>query len=278
VLRACFDIDSDGIADRCMRWRPDGTPIAFDPIADAGLAEAAAAEVPEPVASHSTGPTGDDPRIESSGGAIQVCPYDRACLRFMPRLAEEQSISEVAADADYRRAAVSIVDGDAGRAVVELWDLERGRAYARVPFRGLMRDAVYAFSTRLGRGVLIAIAGSGIDDDIAVTLYGLDGSFRGMLAGGAKKLELTQAIETSGLYLLLEEQPDGRPYLLHAVDLATGAASVRQAIPRNAGAAMVELRRLSPGIIAAAQWGDQLRLDVIDLRTRAVRTLRAPSC
>ena len=40
----------------------------------------------------------------------------------------------------------------------------------------------------------------------------------------------------------------------------------------------LELRKLAPGVITAVQWGQQLRLDVIDARARTQRTLRAPGC
>jgi hypothetical protein len=278
VLRACFDQDGDGTPDRCVRWRPDGKPLDYDPAVDDAVEVETADEEPEPVTFHSDSQHNDEGRIELDGGSVQVCAYERACTKLMPRVGDNLTILEVLTDPEYHRAAISMPasDGPSGR--VELWDLDRGRLYAKLPFRGLMSEIEYTYSVKLGRGALIALASSNVESSVSGAVYGLDGGFRGMLAGGARPLDLEGAIETLGQFVILEEQPDGKPYLLHAVDLATGAASRFPIARVDEAAAAVELRKLRPGLVTALQWGKQLRLDVIDLRTRAQRTLRAKGC
>ena len=278
VLRACFDQDGDGTADRCVRWRPDGKPLDYDPAVDDARDALTADEVPEPVTFHSDSQHNDDGRIELDGGSVQICAYERACTKLMPRVGDDLTITEVLTDPEYHRAAISMPGSDGSSGRIELWDLERGRLYAKLPFRGLMRDIEYTYSVKLGRGALIALASSNVESAVSGAIYGLDGGFRGMLAGGARALDLEGAIETLGQLVILEEQPDQRPYLVHAVDLATGAASRFPIARADETAADVELRKLAPGLVTALQWGKRLRLDVIDLRTRAQRTLYAKGC
>jgi hypothetical protein len=281
VLRACFDQDADGTADRCMRWRPDGKPIDYDPAVDDAQDTPDtpdADEVPEPVTFHSDSQNNDDGRIEIDGSAVQVCAYERACTKLMPRVGDDLSILEVHTDAEYHRAAITMPGTDGKRGHVELWDLERGRMYARLPFRGLMNEIDYTFSVKLGRGALIALASSNVESAVAGAIYGLDGGFRGMLAGGARSLEQDGAIETAGQFVILEEQPDKKPYVLHAVDLATGAQGRFTIARADESATWIMLYKLRPGLVSTVQWGKRLRLDVIDLRTRAQRTLFARGC
>jgi hypothetical protein len=279
VLRACFDRDGDGSADRCVRWRLDGKPLDYDPAVDEIAVVETTEETPEPATSHSMLKDNDDGRIEASGNMVEICPPERACMKIIPRMDGAQSFDDVVTDPGYHRAAMSIPEQDGERRRIELWDLDLGRLYATVPYRGLMRDGDYSFSIRLGRGGLIAFAANNADQTVAGALYGLDGGFRGMLAGGARKLDLNGAIETAGMVLILEELPDGKPHVVHTVDLATGAAPGRFSIPRvDDSAEKPELRRVAPGVVTATQWGKQLRLDVIDARRGTVRTLRAPTC
>lgn len=278
VLRACFDRDADGVPDRCARWRPDGRPIPYDP----GIDEAHSAEAPEetaePIVFHSDTTNNDEARIELTGTAVEVCPYERACLKLMPRIPDNHTLAEAFTDAEYRRAALVISDSAGGHAHAELWDLDRGRVYAKLPFRGLMREIEYTFSLRFGRGALVALASAAADGTVAGAVYGLDGGFRGMLAGGARSLELDGAIETAGQFVILEEQPDKRPYVLHAVDLATGAQGRFPIARADESATWIMLHKLRSGLVSTVQWGKRLRLDVIDLRTRAQRTLFAKGC
>ncbi|HWO24406.1 MAG TPA: hypothetical protein VNO30_36930 [Kofleriaceae bacterium] len=278
VLRACFDQDSDGTADRCVRWSLDGRPLAYDPAVDDAQDVTEADEAEEPVTFHSDSQNNDDGRIELEGNAVQICAYERACAKLMPRLGDDLSMTEIYTDAEYHRAAITMPSHDTRRGHVELWDLDRGRVYARLPFRGLMSEIDYTFSIKLGRGALIALASSNIESAVSGAIYGLDGGFRGMLAGGARSLELGEAIETIGQFVILEEQPDKKPYVLHAVDLATGAQGRFSIARADEGAAWIELRKLRPGVVSTVQWGKRLRLDVIDLRARAQRTLWAKGC
>lgn len=278
VLRACFDQDSDGTADRCARWSPDGKPFDYDPAVDDAQNLPEADEAEEPVTFHSDSQNNDDGRIEIEGNAVQICGYERACAKLMPRLGDDLSMIEVYTDAEYHRAAITMPSMDNHRGHVELWDLDRGRVYARLPFRGLMSEIDYTYSIKLGRGALIALASSNVERAVSGAIYGLDGGFRGMLAGGARSLELGEAIETIGQFVILEEQPDKKPYVLHAVDLATGAQGRFSIARADEGTPAIELRKLRPGVVSAVQWGKRLRLDVIDLRTRAQRTLFAKGC
>lgn len=278
MLRACFDQDGDGMTDRCVRWRPDGQPLDYDPAVDNVINPPLTEDIPEPVTFHSDSQNNDDGRIEMDGSTIQVCPYERACVKLMPRVGDSFTITDVLTDPEYHRAAIIMPGYGGPPGHVELWDLERGRVSARLPFRGLMSDIDYTFSVKLGRGALLALASSNVEHSVSGAIYGLDGGFRGMLAGGSRSLDLEGAIETNGQFVILEAQPDGKPHLLHAVDLATGAAG-RFAIPRAGEAATeVALRKVASGVVAAVQWGERLRLDVIDLRKRAQRTLHVKGC
>lgn len=279
ALRACFDRNHDGDADRCVRWRPDGQPLPYDPAVDeVAIVEETEETPPEPTTFHSNDEHNDDERIEIDGQSITVCGYDRACARFMPRLGDEDAIEAVVTDADYQRAAITVTTGSGKRGHVELWDLDRGRRYARLAFRGLVADASHTFTVRLGRGALVAFAANDSDHTVTGAIHGLDGGFRGLVGGGARKLDLDGTVLTAGVLLVGEQPADRKPYVLHAIDLATGAPG-RFVIPRvDDTTDELELEAVSPGVVGAVQWGKQLRLDVLDLRTRGMRTLRVPTC
>lgn len=274
TLRACIDSTFDGAADRCVRWRPNGTLIGIDPLVDVEAKE----EPPELVTYHSDSEHNDDSRIELSGGVIDICPYDRACMKLMPRL-DDREIQHVVTDAEYNRAAIVVREADGKQGYVELWDLDRGRRYAKAPFRGLVRDQGYSFSVKLGSGAFIALAERDGDGAISGAIHGLDGGYRGALGGGSHTLDATRTLQAGGQFAIVDPQTDDKPYLLHVHDLATGGATGRFVIARDEDATDgLQLHKLTPGIIGAAQWGKQLRLDVIDLRTRTARVLRAPAC
>jgi hypothetical protein len=268
--RACLDTTGDSQPDQCARWRPTGTLLGVAPYAEDELP----APPDEPATFHSDSEHNDDARIELSGGAVQICPYDRVCLKLMPRT-DDGELAQVATDAEYRRAAALVRNADSTRADVELWDLDRGRRYAKLPFRGLRRDESYGFSIKLGAGALIALATRTTDGSISGAIYGLDGGYRGALGGGSPTLDAS-TLETAGLFAVVDPQTDAKPYVLHIVDLASGAPAARFVIPREADT--LKLHRVAPGVFAAAQWGKQLRLDVFDVRRGAVRVLRAPAC
>ena len=273
TLRACFDVTGDGQADRCARWRPGGALQGIEPFVEDEGAEPRE----DPITFHSDSEHNDDTRIDLNGGVVEICPYDRACLKLMPRI-DDGELPHAVTDADYHRAAFVVRTSDGKQGGVELWDLERGRRYAKLPFRGLRRDDEYSFSVKLGPGALIALAERTADSSIAGAIYGLDGSYRGALGGGSPTLDGESMLETAGLFAIVDPQTDARPYLLHVVDLVAGGAAARFVLAREPEAEAVKLHRVAPGVIAAAQWGKQVRLDVIDLRTRAARVLRAPAC
>jgi hypothetical protein len=273
TLRACLDSTGDGEPDQCARWRPGGALMKVEPFVEQEGVEPPA----DPVTFHSDTEHNDDSRIELNGGVVEICPYDRVCLKLMPRL-DDGELSHVAADADFRRAALVIRGSDSKQGAVELWDLERGRRYAKLPYRGLRRDDDYTFSVKLGPGALIAIAERDRDSEISGAIYGLDGGYRGALGGGSPTLDGASTLETAGLFAIVDPQTDEKPYIVHVVDLTAGGAASRFVIPREPEADAIKLHRVAPGVIVATQWGKQVRLDVIDPRRGGGRVLRAPAC
>lgn len=280
-LRACFDANQDGIAERCWRWSPDGAPL----LQPGGGAQAEQGDPPpaEAPGFYTDSEHNDSGRITIDGPHVEVCAPDRACVRLHPRVGEDEELVQVSTGTDYRRAALVVRSTDGQSAHLDLWDLERGRMVAALPFRGLARDTTYAFGARIGRGALAALVEHQAQPSGAIAIYGLDGSFRGMVGGTtngiARALDVGRALQSSGVLLVPEPAIEDQPLVLHAVDLGTGAAAGRFVVQRLPGAAPdIELARAAPGIVTAAQWGKELRLDVIELRARTMRTLRAPAC
>lgn len=273
TLRACLDSTGDGQPDQCARWRPAGGLVQVEP-----FVEQEGGDPPEdPVTFHSDSEHNDGSRIDLNGEVVEICPYDRACLKLMPRL-DDGTFPHVATDPDYHRAALVVRGPDGKQGAVELWDLERGRRYAKLPYRGLRRDDEYTFSVKLGPGALIAIAERDQDSSIAGAIYGIDGGYRGALGGGSPTLDGASTLETAGLFAIVDPQTDEKPYVVHVVDLTAGGAATRFVIPREPEADGLKLHRVAPGVIAATQWGKQLRLDVLDPRRGGTRVLRAPAC
>lgn len=274
-LRACFDTNDDGQADRCVSWRRDGKVAAID--TQFAVEDAEAKEPPEPrVEYRSEEENNDDQRITLDGTSIEICPYDRTCMRMMPKVGEGE-VQHVLTDPDYKHAVLLTKDYDTQNGILEMWDLAAGRMRTRVAMKRLLADETYEFSAHLGSGVVIAIA-TDVNSRALGTIYGLDGSARGELAQGSRNLDVDKVFRHVGVFGIVDVGPydsDEKPYVLYLHSLANGGALGKFSIKRSGE---LSFHTLPNGFVAVTQWGEQLRIDMIDLRTRTNRVLFAPGC
>lgn len=272
-LRACFDSNGDGQADRCVTWRRDGKVQTIDTVF--AVEDADAREEPEPpVEYRSDVDHNDDERITLDGTTVEICPFERTCIKIMPKVGDGE-IQTVLTDPDYKRAALLIRDGE-GKGTLELWDLAGGRMKARTAMKRLVADEPYDFSAHLGTGVVIAIADDSNGRALG-TIFSLDGGFRGELAQGSRNLDIEQTFRHAGVFGIVDIGAPGpdKPYVLYLHSLASGGALGKFTIKRDGE---LSFHPLPNGFVAVTQWGEQLRIDMIDLRTRTNRVLFAPSC
>lgn len=278
-LRACFDGNGDGAPDRCVTWRRDGKLASIDTVFAVEDADAAEPPAP-PVEYRSDTDHNDDERITLDGGSVEVCPYDRACLRFVPKIGDGE-VTAVLTDPDYKRAVAVVRDGEGQHGTFEIWDLATGRLRARAAMKRLAADEAYDFAVHLGSGAFVALADDGNGRALG-TAYGLDGTPRGELARGSRTLDVERTFRHAGVFGIVDIGPvdtDEAPYVVHLVSLATGGALGKLTIPRDAdGDDDLAFHVLPNGFVAVTQWGEELRVDLIDLRTRTNRVLRAPGC
>jgi len=276
-LRACFDSNDDGQADRCVTWRRDGKVQAIDTVF--AVEDATAKEEPEPpVEYRSDLDNNDDERISLDGMQVEVCPFDRACMKIMPKVGDGE-LQTVLTDPDYKQAVFLIKDYDGDRATFEMWDLAAGRMRARAAMKRLVTDETYDFSAHLGSGVVIAIADDSNGRALG-TIFGLDGGFRGELAQGSRNLDVGKTFQHAGVFGIVDVGPldaDDKPYVLYLHSLATGGALGKFTIKRD-DVGDLSFHPLKNNFVAVTQWGEQLRIDMIDLRTRSNRVLFAPGC
>jgi hypothetical protein len=275
-LRACFDTNTDGDADRCVTWRRDGKLQSIDNTFAVEESDAKP-EVTPPVEYRSDTENNDDERISLDVSAIDICPYDRSCMRIMPRL-DGGEISHVLTDPDYKRAVI-VVDGGDGKGIFEMWDLGAGRLRSRLQLRRLLADTDYDFSAHLGSAAVFAIA-SDENSHALGSIFGIDGGFRGELAQGSRNLDADLSFTQSGVFGIVDVGPvdSEQPWVLYLHSTASGGPLGKFQIKRL-GHAELGLTPLSNGFAGAMQWGDdQLRIDMIDLRARTNRVLLAPSC
>ncbi|MBA3398020.1 MAG: hypothetical protein H0T89_35675 [Deltaproteobacteria bacterium] len=276
-LRACFDSNGDGDPDRCVTWRRDGKVVSIDTIFHVEDSDMAAIE--PHVEYRSDEDNNDDERITLDNSSIEVCPYDRTCMRLMPKVGLGD-VQHVLTDADYRRGVVVIRDEDGSKGTFELWDLAAGKLRTRLAMRRLASDEYYDFSARLGTGAFIALADN--EEGFALgTVFGIDGSFRGELAGGSRTLDLDRTFQHAGVFGIIDGGPvdDEKPYVVYLQSLANGSSLGKFTIKRDDdGDDDLAFNVIKSGFVALTQWGDQVRIDMIDLRTRTNRVLLAPSC
>jgi hypothetical protein len=278
-LRACFDANGDGEADRCVTWRRDGKVASID---SEFAVEDADAETPrEPAIEYrSDDENNDDDRITLDGSNVEICPYDRTCLKIMPKLAESE-LQRVLTDPDYKRAVFVVRDFEGGKGSLEIWDLATGRLRTRAAMKRLVADETYDFTAHLGSGVVIGIADDSSGRALG-TIFGLDGSFRGELAQGSRNLDIEKTFRHAGVFGIADIGPvdtDDKPYVVYFHNLASGAAAGKLSIQRDDdGDDDLAFHTLPNGFVAIKQFGEQMRIDMFDLRTRTNRVLFAPGC
>jgi hypothetical protein len=273
-LRGCFDTNGDDQADRCVTWRRDGKVAAIDSVFQVEDTDAPE-EVEPPVSQRSDSENNDEERITFDYNTVEVCPYDRTCVKFMPKLGDNE-VQGVFTDPDYKRAVLLIRDGD-GKGIVEIWDLATGRVRARMPMKRLVDDETYEFSAQLGSGVVVALA-SDTNGKTLGTIFGVDGGFRGEVAQGSRNLDIDKMFNHAGVLGVVAVEDD-KPYVLYLHSLATGGTMGKFTIKRDDTAGDPSFHTLKNGFVGVTQWGaEQVRIDMIDLRSKTNRVLFVPSC
>lgn len=274
-LRACFDSNGDDEPDRCVTWRRDGKVASID--TTFAVEDVDAKEPPSPpIEFRSDTENNDDERISLDGSSIEVCPYEHACMRIMPK-SEDSEVTAVFTDADYKRGAFLMRDYEGGKATLEIWDLVAGRMKTRTPMKRLLEDEAYDFSMVMGSGALLVLAADSNGHALG-SLFSLDGSFRGEAGQGSRNLDVDKTFQHAGVFGIVDVGPldaDEKPYVLYLQSLATGGAIGKFSIPR---VGELSFDTLPNNFVAVTQWGEQLRIDMIDLRTRTNRVLLAPGC
>ncbi len=279
-LKACFDSNGDEQADRCVTWRRDGKVQTIDTVF-AVEDTTAPEETKPPVEYRSDTENNDDERILLDSTAIDICPFDRACMKIKPDLGsidDGGEIQHVLADPDFKRAVMVIRLAGGQKGTFELWDLASGHLRTRFPIKRLVADEYYDFTAHLGSGAVIALATN--DSGRALgTVLGVDGSVRGELAQGSRNLDPDLSFTHAGTFGIVDVgAEDTKPFTLYLHSLATGAATGKFTIKRTEAGDTLELHTLKNGFVAATQWGEQVRIDMIDLKSRTDRVLFAPGC
>lgn len=271
-LIACLAAPGSTTADACATWsRATGKFLEVVPVfevEDDGSALLAVETPPDPEA--------DDPRVTLDGDAIQACPEDRICERFMPLVKDGESIDVVRGDARHRAVAVEISDLSSKNARVEIWDLASGRLRARHPLK-LPADLGFSYAVRAYGDAFVVLAKRDDNGRASATLFGLDGA-RHPLANGASALVPEQIVEPAPGQLAVLEQGEAGPVVVYVHASPSGALIGRFAIPatHDDDAALVKGDRGTLGVVQTR--GDQLRIDVIDVRGGGARAYVAPAC
>ncbi|MDQ3335772.1 MAG: hypothetical protein M4D80_11440 [Myxococcota bacterium] len=279
-LRACFDSNDDDQADRCVTWRRDGNVATIDTTFAVEDVDATTEEPEVHVEYRSDQDNNDEERITLNGKTIDVCPYDRACMRIMPRSSEHEILA-VLTDPDYKRAVVVMKDYDSAKGIFEMWDLEAGRMRTRAGMKRLVADETYDFHAHMGTGVVIGIADDSNGRALG-TILGLDGSFRGELGQGSRNLDPQKTFQHAGVFGIVDIGPvdsDDKPYTLYLHNLASGGAVGKFTIKRDDdGDDDLSFHKLKNGFVGVTQFGEQMRIDMIDLRSKTNRVLLVPGC
>jgi hypothetical protein len=277
-LRACFDGNDDGERDRCVTWRRDGKVASID--TEFAVEEADAKEPTEPpVEYRSDEDHNDEDRITLDGNTIEICPHDRTCMRIMPKVGAGE-ITSVLTDPDYKRGVFLIKAGDEGKPTIEIWDLAAGRQRTRTPIKRLLDDESYDLTAKLGSGAVIVLADD-TNGRALGTIFSFDGGLRGELAQGSRTLDINSMFQHAGVFGIVDVGPidtEDKPYVLHLTSLANGSALGKITIKRVADSNGLSLEVLPNKFVGITQFGEQLRLDVLDLRTRTTKIFFAPGC
>ena len=280
-LRACFDSNGDGQGDQCVTWRRDGRVKSID--SEFAVEDADAKEPPEPpIEFRSDSENNDNERISVDGSSVEICPYDRACMKIMPRL-DNGSIETVFTDPDYKRGAFVVAEEDGNHGAFEIWDLVAGRMRTRAEMKRVLADQMYNFSAQMGSGVVIGLANDDSTGRAFGTIFGLDGGLRGELAQGSRNLDVDKTFRHAGVYGITDVGPDDgddeKPYVVYLHSLSTGGSLGKFTIKRSPdGSDDLSFHPLKNNFVAITQFGEQVRIDMIDLRTRTNRVLFAPGC
>jgi hypothetical protein len=280
-LKACFDSNGDEQADRCVTWRRDGKVQKIDTVFAVEDSTAPSTEVKEPVIYRSNDENNDEDRILLDYNHAEICPYDRTCMKIMPKIQDDDGDGElehVLTDPDYKRAVMVIRQGEKG--FFEIWDLATGHQRSRFGMKRLVEDEMYSFNAVMGSGVVIATATADSTMRGLGTIFGVDGGFRGELAQGSRNLDLGYSFTHAGTYGVVDvgsDEADDAPYIVYLHNLSTGASTGKFTIKRTANADL-EFHKLKNGFVAATQTGEQLRIDMIDLKSRTDRVLFVPGC
>jgi hypothetical protein len=275
----CVDSNGDDQADRCVTWRRDGKVSAIDTtfaVEDVDVKE----EPDAPIEYRSDQDNNDEERITLNGNSVDVCPYDRTCLRIMPKT-HDGEIQTVLTDPDYKRAVFVIKDYESQNGTFEMWDLESGRMRTRAVMKRLVADETYDFSAHMGSGVVIAIADDSNGRALG-TIFGLDGSFRGELGQGSRNLDVDKSFHHAGVFGIADVGPwdsDDKPYVIYLHSLASGGSVGKFTIKRDTdGDEDLSFHKLKNGFVGVVQFGEQMRIDMIDLRSKTNRVLLVPGC
>ena len=265
VLVACFDDSGDDKTDHCVRWRRDtGALISVETVFDVEATDAKP-EPPAPVEFHTQDVNDDDRRLELIDDVAEICPPDRACMRLKPLLADGQQVTEVFTDGPYRTAILAIKSENDSAGRLEFWDLQTGRLRTR--------QALKSDSIKLRVSNSIALVFAITDDATRGSIFGLDGTARGAFAGGAHDLDPDSALVSGANYVIVDAPAD-KPRVLYLTSNLSGQTLAKFPIPT---VGRLVLKPLG-GYVIATQYGDDLRFDVIDTRTKTIRTLIVPSC
>ncbi len=282
-LIACVDTTSDGQADACVSWsRSTNKFLAVEPIFAVEDDDAPKEVVaPDPI-----DPDADDPRLVSDTDSITACPEDRACMRFMPRIKDGETLELAKTDAGHRAAAVLVSEGDSRSTHLELWDLEAGRLRTRARLVGPEPDQSYSYTVRAYGDSFVALLKRSDNDRATATLFSLDGSRRVALAGGSMFVDSAQLIENApGQLAILDIAAVGKPYNIYVHAVPSGATIGKFTIPASGDDDSASLVKMDHGMIGVTQWkadtgnnDGHLRIDVIDPKAGSSRAFTAPGC
>lgn len=259
----CGDRNDDGMVDQCAR---------FD-LATGALAAVRTLEVVEAGGDEQAVPERPDPawyvdedagRVTVVDDTVQVCPPDRLCLRFQPELVDEESAIRAWVDLTFQVAAVWIGEVDELALTLEFWDLGRGRRLRR-----------HSLSTT--DGLTLLGAGDGVfvlateSDQLRVHRFGRDGSARGHVAADWQHFHRDAVVAVRRGVALVDQDGDG-PATLVWID-ASGPVT---AIPLRTRQ-FLGLFGLGD-VVVLREPGDQQVLEVVSVRPRRTRLLRAAPC
>jgi len=270
-VKACVDTDFDDAPDVCATWeRASAKLLQIEPVFDVEDDPNAATTA----ALADFDPDADDPRVQEIDGVIEACPEDRACFRFMPKVDDESTIDNIRGDAKHRAVAVMISDTDQKNPHVEVWSMASGRMTARTKLTGMDPDLVYDFSVKSFGDSFLAIMST--DGLAAITVLGLEGGKRGMLAGGSKKLDPDSLkLVAPNRLVVVEPTDDDTPHKVIVVDLGGGGQVATYKVPLID---TLDVVRIDTNGFGIAQFGDQMRLDLLGLRGTSQKTYLAPGC